>query len=312
MPLCRLVLAVALAGASHPLAVVAIPNDDYPGSLVLEDQWKRSNYWKEFNSEDDVSYNNPRNKEHGKDSLVHLCPTADSIPCDNCSGTCVWYYDEKGPLYTYTSDCACDPCFGFPYGGNSDAYYYSVVNRALGTDDHTNISKAISIVKYTVLELLGDGPLPAPDQLTLWRGDWFKEENIAVLQKAKETESVVRFRVLASTSLDDDVVPEFGDFKYKIIVPRQTYGPRNIKDLSDHPKEDEILFPPYYPFQVVDVDQVGKTATLVALTCQANASTLELPGVDCPFAPLPSETKLQGPVSLRGQARSSQRSREGH
>jgi len=305
MPLCYLVVAVTLAGASPPLAAAAAtPNDDYPGSLVLEDQWKQSNYWKEFNGDDDVSYNNPTNKEHGRDSLIRFCPNATNFPGEGYPGTCVYYYDgdaqknghRAGPITLYTTDCFCDHNYRKPHD-DSDAYYYSVVNRALGTDDPTNISEAISLIKYTVLELLGDGPLPAADSMILWRGDWFREENIAVLQKAKEAGSVVRFRVLASTSLDDKAVPEFGDFKYKIMVPRQTVGPRNIKNLSEHPKEDEILFPPYYPFMVM-------VPLLVALTCQANASTLEFPGIDCPFPSIPKDTKLHGQPSLRGQARS--------
>jgi hypothetical protein len=283
----------------------------------LEDQWKQSNYWKEFISDDDVSYNNPANKEQGKDSLMKFCPNASNIPCVNSSGTCAWYYGDAsisphkakvGPINMYTSDCVCDASYD-KGTGLSDNFYYSVVNRALGTDDPTNTSKAISLIKYTVLDLLSDGPLPASDSLTLWRGDWFTEKNFAVLQQAKDTNSVVRFRVLASTSMQDNVVPLFGDFKYKILVPKPTYGPRNIKDLSDHPKEDEIMFPPYYPFLVKDVDKGQKTATLVALTCSAAASTLEFPGIDCPFASLPSDEQLQGQPSLRGQSRSTVHSR---
>lgn len=312
------VLAAACAGSLPLLAGAATVKKDYPGNLVLEDQWKQSNYWKEFISDDGVSYNNPANKQHGKDSLINFCPNVTNRPCQDCTGSCAWHYGDfgitpvlanEGPINMYTSNCECDDSYDSDLWGLSDNYYYSVVNRALGTDDPTNISKAISLIKYTVLDLLSDGPLPASDSLTLWRGDWFSEKNFAVLQQAKESNSVVRFRVLASTSMDDKVVPEFGDFKYKILVSKPTYGPRNIKNLSDAPKEDEILFPPYYPFLVTDVDKVQKTATLVALTCSAKGSTIEFPDIDCPFASLPSDEQLQGQPSLRGQSRSTVHSR---
>ncbi|CAE8599442.1 unnamed protein product, partial [Polarella glacialis] len=94
--------------------------------------------------------------------------------------------------------------------------------------------------------------------------------NMQKLKTAMKKDAVIHFRQFQSTTSDSKVAEKFArredkpGFIWKVEVPKDFWGARDIHDVAWRAKEAETLFMPYSAFKVLGVD--GHSCHLISVS----------------------------------------------
>ena len=173
------------------------------------------------------------------------------------------------------------------YSGNS---VYQQMNEALRNDDMNGLKNYGSFINLTMQPFRFDA-MQKPDSLlklfvgTVWRGCQLSFAD----QSQYHTGNVVVWEGFSSTSITSTFAFG-GNCRFEIHCSKclmsqqsnaespngkgaQLYVPAQIQHLSQFPNEDEVLYPPYTKFRVVNRIQNGSAITVVL-------ETMEFPCLD--------------------------------
>jgi len=162
--------------------------------------------------------------------------------------------------------------------GRDYSLFYRALNNTLNHDIKEGLSPALILIKRMMFHLLyddGDGSKLLHHATTLYKGDsqYPVPINMMKLREAAEQKTTIHIRQFTSTTSKETLARRYmhredgsRGFFWKIDVPENFWGARNIKDLAAKPNEDETLFPPYSQFLVKSVDDEGCHVEAVPLT----------------------------------------------